>query len=177
MEHIAETVQKLHELIEPVLEREGLELVDLEFARKGGKRGGFRLKLLIDRAGRTSYAPQRSADGSLEEGSVTIDDCVRMSKAIGPLLDVEDVIDAAYDFEVSSPGVNRPLRRPVHFQRAVGHRVRVKTRVPLGDGPTNFFIERLASADDEGIVLALAKKGEIPIPYRLISKANLEFDF
>jgi len=177
LDNIAETVQRLHELIEPVLEREGLELIDLQFNRKGGKRGGYRLKLMIDRAGRTSYAPARGADGTLAETGVTIDDCVRTSKAIGPLLDVEDVIDAAYDFEVSSPGVNRPLKRPEHFTLAIGHKIRVKTRVPVGEGKSNFYIEKLASADDEGIVLRLGKKGELSIPYRLISKANLEFEF
>ncbi len=176
MEHLAETVQRLHDLIEPVLEESGLELIDLQFSRKGGKRGGYRLKLIIDRAGRTSYAPQRSADGTLTEAGVTIDDCVKASKTLGPLLDVEDVIAGAYDFEVSSPGVNRLLKRPEHFALALNQTIRVKTRVPVGDSDSTFYIETLASADDEGITLAL-KRGELTIPYRLIAKATLEYEF
>lgn len=181
MDSLAETVQRLHELVEPVLDAEGFELVDLEFARSGGKRGGYRLKLVIDKAGRTSYSPERKADGSLAEAGVTVDDCVRVSKTLGPLLDVEDLIDGAYHFEVSSPGINRPLKRPEHFALAVGHKVRVKTRVPIappdGTAPVKFFIEKLRAADDEGITLALGGKGDLTVPYRLIAKANLEYEF
>lgn len=176
LDTLAETVRRLHELIEPVLEADGLELIDLRYKRKGGKRGGFQLKLIIDRQGRTSYAPERAADGTLIEAGVTVHDCARTSKAIGPLLDVEDIIDSAYDFEVSSPGVNRPLKRPRHFELAVGLKVRVKSRVPMGEPATDFFIEKLKSADDEGITLNVGGK-DLVVPYRLIAKANLEFEF
>src|SRR5688572_8943451 len=91
---------------------EGMELVDLEFLRE---REGWVLRLFIDK-----------------EGGVGLEDCAQVSRAIGTALDVDGDIDHPYSLEVSSPGLNRPLTRPAHFQRAQGRKVRVKTFGPLG---------------------------------------------
>ena len=172
-EHLAETLQRLHEIVEPVLDADGLELVELQLQR-GPRR--YLLRVLIDRKGRVDYRPppaDKTEDAAALDG-VTIDDCARTSKALSPLLDVEDVIAGAYTLEVSSPGVNRPLRKPAHFARAVGEKVRVKTRVPIGG--TNLHVAPLLSADDDRIVIEVGDE-HIEVPYRLISKANLDFDF
>ena len=82
--------------------------------------------------------------------------------------------DSKYTFEVSSPGINRPLKTPRHFALAQGMQVRVKTRVPVGDA--KFFIAPLTEVDDDGITLDV--RGEpVHIPFRLVAKANLEFEF
>lgn len=167
-EQLAETIDHLQDLIGPVLEGEGFELIELKLKR--GSKGGTLLRLTIDTVDRESYA---SHVGSGPSG-VTLDDCVRMSKLLGPTLDVEDVMAGKYDFQVSSPGVNRPLTKARHFQLACGHQIRLKTRVPV-DG-ANFFIAPLLKATDSALVLDV-KGEELEIPLRFVSKANLEYTF
>jgi len=170
-ERLAETIERIQALVLPVIEREGLELIDLEYKR-GPK--GYLLRLLVDRAGRTRYQGSARDPEPPGEG-VSISDCVRVSKLVAPLLDVEDVIATAYTLEVSSPGVDRPLKTPAHFRAAVGLMVRVKTRVPVA-GADNFFIAPLAEADDERVVLDV-RGARVEVPYRLIAAASIEYQF
>jgi ribosome maturation factor RimP len=167
-EQLAETIDRIQNVLEPVLAGEGFELIELQYKR--GSRGGALLRLTIDTLGRDSYV------GKAGEGpsGVTIDDCARVSRLLSPALDVEDLITSKYDFEVSSPGVNRPLTKPRHFQLAKGLNIRVKTRVPV-DG-ANFYIAPLIDANEFDI--ALEVKGErLEIPLRFVSQANLEYEF
>jgi ribosome maturation factor RimP len=168
----AETWSKLQDLIEGVVVREGYELVALELKRRGR---GHLVRVLIDRPGRVSFPDglRKKGDGPMEAG-VNVDDCAVVSRALSPVLDVEDLVPTAYTLEVSSPGVNRPLVKPQHFEMAAGHQVRVKTHAPV-DG-TSFFIARLTSADEEGLLLDV-NGDEVAIPYRLVAKANLEYQF
>ena len=170
-EHIAETIDRLHEVVEGVVVREGYELVDLELGT-GKKRK--RLLVLIDNPGRTSYAAPKRDGSDNGPAQVSISDCVKVTKALGPVLDVEDVIRSAYNLEVSSPGMDRPLKTPRHFEIAVGLAVRVKTRVPV-EGES-FFIGSLSAANDEGVVLNV-RGNEVAIPYRHIRQARLEVQF
>jgi len=112
-----ELVSSLWELIEPILEPEGIELVDLEFKNE---RGRWVLRLYID-------AP----------GGVRLEHCELVSRQVGALLDMEDPIEPSYQLEVSSPGINRVLRREKDFYRFSGSPVRIKTRRKL-DGRRNF---------------------------------------
>ena len=168
-ERLAETLTRLEDLIEPVIAAEGFELVQLIF--KPGSRG-YMLRLIIDRPGRESYAAPTTAEERIAQG-VTIDDCALVSRAVGPALEVEDVIPSAYTLEVSSPGLNRPLVKPEHFRLAVGMKVRVKTRVPVED--ESFFIAELTAAEESHIVLSVRDE-DVKVPYRLVSKANLEME-
>ncbi|MFT7582548.1 MAG: ribosome maturation factor RimP [Myxococcota bacterium] len=170
-ERLAETLDELTQLIETTLGAEGYELVELKYQR-GNK--SYMLRITIDRAGRTTYGPTRNPDGSLVQDGVTIADCVRMSKLLSPVLDVEDLVPSAYTLEVSSPGVNRPLSKPEHFRIATGLLVRIKTRVPVA-GQT-LLIGSLVAANDEQIVLE-QKNGQAEVPYRHIKQANLEYEF
>jgi len=170
-ERLAETLERIEALVRPALEREGFELVDLEYKR-GQKR--YLLRLLVDRTGRTRYRGS-VRDPEPVEDSVGIDECVRISKMVGPLLDVEDVIPIAYTLEVSSPGVNRPLKTVEHFRAAAGLMVRVKTRVPVAGGDS-FFIAPLAEVDDERIVLDV-RGNRVEVPYRLVASASIEYQF
>ncbi|MDP6944844.1 MAG: ribosome maturation factor RimP [Myxococcota bacterium] len=170
-EQIAETLDRLHQIVEGVVVREGYELVDLDL---GGGKKRKRLLVMIDRPGRTSYArPARGGDGE-GPAAVGIADCVKITRALGPVLDVEDVIRSAYNLEVSSPGLDRPLKRPEHFRLAVGMTVRLKTRVPI-DGES-FFVAELLRADEDGVEISVRGE-ERCIPYRHIRQARLEVQF
>ena len=163
---------ELTTLVQGWLGDEGFEVVVCAL-KKSGK--GHKLEIVIDVLGRETYAPpERGADGELSGESVTVDDCAKVSRALGPELDVADLVPNAYRLEVSSPGVNRPLVTPSHFQRAVGLRVRVKTRVPVA-GET-FRIAPLVSADDDELVLE-GPDGPVAIPYRHVARANVEYEF
>ena len=170
-EHIAETIDRLHAVVEEVVVREGFELVDLELGT--GKRRK-RLLVMIDRPGRTTYAPPARDGSDTGPESVSIADCVKVTKALGPTLDVEDVIRSAYNLEVSSPGMDRPLKKKRHFELAMGLRVRIKTRVPV-EGES-FFEGTLVAAAEDDIAVEI-RNSEVRIPYRHIRQARLEVQF
>jgi len=167
-ERIAETIDRIRQAIIPLLEREGYELVELELKR-GPKR--HLLRITVDRAGITRYRGSAKDEG---DDGVGITDCVKVSKLLSPTLDVEDLIPTAYTLEVSSPGVDRPLKRPEHFERAIGLTIRVKTRVPVAG--ESFFIAPLTEVTDEGIALDVRGR-RVDIPFRLIGQANIEYRF
>lgn len=121
---------QLIELLEAPIRALGYELVDLE-VRTGGQ--GL-LRIYIDQ----------------EEG-INLDDCESVSRQLSALLDVEDPMRGRYVLEVSSPGLNRPLRTPEHFQRYCDHVVRVKLNQSL-DGQRNFK-GRLLGVEDRDIVV------------------------
>ena len=98
-------------LLEPIVAREGFELVEVEWGREGP---AWVLRLFVDRP-----------------GGVNIDHCQELSRLVETVLDVEDFIEPAYNLEVSSPGLDRPLRKPADFERFAGQRVVVKTYGPL----------------------------------------------
>ncbi len=104
-------IARIWTLTEPVLRSEGMELIEVEFRRESH---GWVLRLYIDR----------------EEG-VSVDDCAQVSRTLSDLLDVADPIEYPYHLEVSSPGLNRPLRKREHFARFVGSTVEVKTLSPV----------------------------------------------
>lgn len=172
-ERLAEQLARLHAITEPVLAREGFELFDLELKR-GPKR--LLLRITIDRPGDAPYRGTAPKEGEPLPETVGIEDCARVSKLLGPLYDVEDVLPSAYLLEVGSPGVNRPLKTPAHFARAVGLDVRVKTRVPVGPTNESFFIARLVSADADALTLDV-RGNATQIPYRLVSQASIEYRF
>jgi ribosome maturation factor RimP len=144
------TEEEIRQLLEPTLATMGYELVDLE-ANIGGRKG--LLRLYIDKP----------------EG-VGLDDCERVSHQVSGVLDVEDPIPGEYVLEVSSPGLNRPLKRPEHFERFTGSEAKIAMRAPL-DGRRRFR-GRLEGVED-GYV-AVRVDGEL---YRLriadIDKARL----
>lgn len=106
--------EALMRLLEPEVAALGCELVELEFHPH---RGGGLLRLYIDRLG-------GAADG------VTVEDCEAVSRRVSATLDVADPIAGEYTLEVSSPGLDRPLRTRAHFERFVGSRLKVESLVP-----------------------------------------------
>jgi len=144
----------VRELLEPILAAKGLELFDVEF--KGQGKNGV-LRVYIDK----------------EEG-VTIDDCALVSRELGTLLDIHDMIPGSYTLEVSSPGLTRPLRSPEDFSRFKGKKVKIKTNKDIEKRKS--FIGKLLDFKD-GFVTVETEGGSFSIPYADIEKANLELDF
>ncbi len=138
-------------LVEPVALQAGLEVVDVEYL-KGGP--GMVLRITIDK-----------------DGGVTIDDCAAFSQLVGDILDVVDPIPGPYHLEVSSPGINRPLKRPQDFRRFAGERVVVETAPPLQG--RRRFKGRLLGLTQETVSVE-CYDGVHEIPLSSIKKARLD---
>ena len=151
---IEATKNRVVGIVEPVINSLGIELVDLELNKMRRK---ALLRVYIDR-----------------EGGVTIDDCELVSREIEAVLDVEDPIPYSYVLEVSSPGLDRPLKNPKDFKRYSGKKVRLVTIEPVEK--ENFFIGEIEFATDDNVVLLLPKDRKITIPYDNISRARLEVE-
>ena len=108
------------------------------------------------------------------EGGVEVKDCVAVNHMIGDLLDVEDFISARYHLEISSPGLDRPLRKEADFSRFVGQRMRARTFEPI-DGRRNFH--GVIDGVDDGIVTIDVDGAPIPVPIAAMDRANLVHEF
>jgi ribosome maturation factor RimP len=148
-------VSQVWELAAPLVADEGLEIFDVEFRREG--RGGWVLRLYLDK-----------------EGGPTLDDLTRVSRQLGDILDVHNVPQTAYTLEVSSPGVNRLLKRPEHFTRFLGKKIRVRTRDRI-EG-RRMFLGLLKETTQDGIVVS-QEKVDVYIPHGMIEKANYEHEW
>ena len=149
-----EIEEKTWQLIETPLESMGYELVDIEFAHEGKKTF---LRIYIDK-----------------EGGVTLDDCINVSKFIGPLLEVEaveDMIPGSYNLEVSSPGLFRKLKRERDYERAVGKRVKITTYAPVENERT--LIGILVENKPEAFIIEIGDR-KILIEKNLVASINLE---
>ena len=150
------TLTRVWQLADPLVEGEGMEIVDIEF-RYEGSRGGRVLRLYLDK-----------------EGGPNVDDLGRVSRQLSELLDAEDTIDGSYTLEVSSPGINRPLKKPAHFARFVGKRIRVRTR-DLIDGRRS-FLGILGQVVEDSVILMQEGK-HYQIPFSMIEKSNYDHDW
>jgi ribosome maturation factor RimP len=145
----------VEELVRPVVEASGLELWDVSFRKEGGR---MVLRVMVDRT-----------------GGVDLDAISTTSERLSRRLDLEGFSpERAYALEVSSPGLERALRAPRHFERSVGERVRVKTVAPVGG--RRVHEGALVSADAEAIVIA-SDGGELRVPYADVASARTVFDW
>ncbi len=149
-----EIVKAVWELAEPVALSRGLELVDIEFRRE---RQGWVLRIYIDRP-----------------GGVTVGDCVRVSEILGDLLDAKDIIHHSYNLEVSSPGLDRPLRKPEDFERFAGDKVKIVLKDPL-EGRRNFTGLLRGLRDDKVLLEIEGRMWELPL--QGIKKAHIKYEF
>lgn len=143
--------ETIADLIEPTLEAMGYELVRV--MSTGGRTPT--LQVMAER---------------LDRAGMTVDDCADISRALSAILDVEDPIDGAYQLEVSSPGIDRPLTKPADFERFAGFEVRIEADRLIGG--QRKFKGRLLGLDNEAVRLALPE-GERTIPLSSIRKAKL----
>lgn len=153
---------KTRQIAEPILENEGLELLDVEYGREGGR---WVLRLFIDKP------------GSQPGEGVGIDDCQRASHAVETAIEVADIVPHEYALEVSSPGINRPLTKPEHFRRYLGQKVRIKTYGPMFEPPRKSFPGVLVGFEDEVAEVEVEGAGRFKIPRKDIAKANLQAEW
>ncbi len=149
---IAETVRAI---ISPTADELGYYLWDVEYVKEGAD---YILRITIDN----------------DEG-ITIDDCERMTRAIDPVLDAADPIEASYLLEVSSPGIERELTRDEHFALCVGEKVEVRLFAPV-DG-SRVFVGTLGACDSEGRVTVDVAGTIHAFPRTAIAKVRTVFDF
>jgi ribosome maturation factor RimP len=149
------TIAALRQAIEPLLAAEGVSLVDLQWSRRGRQ---WVLTLFIEHA-----------------GGVTLDDCARISRQVGERIEVDNLIDHAYTLEVSSPGLDRPLRTLADFERFREHLVRIVTTIPIQGRST--IVGRLKGVEDQTVLVEARRAGLVPIPVTQIKHARLEVEF
>lgn len=136
-------------LVRPVIEGEGLDLVDVTFGRESGRRI---LRVTVDR-----------------DGGVDLDTISQISQKVSRRLDLEGFEPGPYALEVSTPGIERPLRRPQDFRRAVGERVQVKTEGGV-------LVGELRAAEDDAIRIAAAE-GERLVSLEEVAGAKTVVDW
>ncbi|UCD58771.1 MAG: ribosome maturation factor RimP [Candidatus Hydrogenedentota bacterium] len=153
MESTAEMVVRV---VERAIESEGYSLVDLELKRDGGTQV---LRLFIDKP----------------EGGITLDDCQKVSHLLSPMLDIEDVVEGRYFLEISSPGINRRIKKRADFERFAGSKVKIHVRSPIdGRRKITGIIE---GVEGESVIIRHERpgsKGLSRVPFAAISRANLQ---
>mgnify|MGYP001585234376 CR=1 FL=1 len=157
-------LDKIKAIIEPILQEEQVELVEIIFRREAGRQV---LRLLVDK----------------DSGGIQLADCARLNEKISQALDVgaglkptpTDVIQGGYILEVDSPGIDRPFKVKRDYERAMGRLVRVTLREKILDKKE--YIARLKEVSDAGVKIDVKKKGIIEIPFEKITRAREEVEF
>ena len=147
-------MKEVSALIEPVLDEMEIELVDIEYLSEQGR---WILRIYVDKS-----------------GGITLGDCTQVSREIGDLIEVKDIFHQEYVLEVSSPGLNRRLKKEKDFERAVGKNIKIRMVTPF-EGQRNFR-GSLQSFQD-GILCLSVNDDLILLPYGDVEKANLVYDF
>jgi ribosome maturation factor RimP len=143
-------------IIQPVLRAIGFRLVRVRLSGQNG----LTLQIMAER----------------EDGTMTVEDCEEVSRAVSPALDVDDPIEKAYHLEVSSPGIDRPLVRKSDFATWTGHLVKMETSILVADRKR--FRGKIASADEDGVVIerdqaAYGEEPSVRVPFEAIAEARL----
>lgn len=149
---MANAAERVYDLIKETVEECGVKLWDVRFLKEGAS---WYLRVFIDK----------------EEG-ISIDDCTEVSHAIDPIIDEADPIDKAYYLEVCSPGIEREITRPEHYNELIGVKIKIKLYKAL-DGVKE-FIGVLKSAQDN--IVIETDKGELEFSKKDISKASVFFE-
>ena len=155
-------LDRVRELAARVAGSYGLEIFDVELKREGGQQV---LRVIVDRPG----------PAATPEESVSIDDCSRVAEELGTLLDVEDVMPGGYTFEVSSPGLDRPLRTADDYRRFAGRWAKIVTTEPVERQTA--FAGRVKGIEGDDVLFESEGRKLMKLPLRLISRARLEVEF
>ena len=147
--------QKTEELVLPVIEENGFELVDVEYVKEVGT---WYLRVYIDK-----------------EGGITVDDCEIVNRYLSDKMDEKDFIDDSYILEVSSPGLGRPLKKEKDYARSIGKEVDIKTYKAIDK--CKEFTGILKSYDAETVTLADDEDNEFIFDRKNIALIRLAFDF
>jgi ribosome maturation factor RimP len=158
----ADIVEQVRGVAARVAGTYGLEIFDVQFRREAP---GMVLRVQVDRPGPSARA----------EESVSVDDCARVSRDLSAVLDVEDVVPVAYTLEVSSPGLDRPLRHLDDYRRFRGRRAKLVMR-DVVDGQ-KFFKGLLGGVDGNDVLIDSEDGRPHRVPLGVITRANLEVEF
>ena len=153
---MADIIDRIKDLLEPILASRSLLLWDMEFRKEGPR---WLLRAYIDR----------------EETGANLDDCEAVSRDLGAVLDVEDVIVHPFTLEVSTPGLDRALTRPEHYQKCSGSQVRIKTYQAV-DGQKVLF-GMLKGIDGDLVSIEIENGRTLSLRLSEIAKANLVATF
>jgi len=155
-------LEQIRAIAERVAAARGLEVWDIQSRRETG---GHVVRVFIDRPG-PSATP---------EDSVSIEDCAEVNRELGTILDVEDPLPFAYTLEVSSPGLDRPMRTVDDYRRFAGRLAKVVTREPVDNQKA--FEGRLRGVDKDDVLLEAPNGRLHRLPLRLITRGRLEVEF
>lgn len=147
--------QKTEELLLPIIERNGFELVDVEYVKEAGM---WYLRAYIDKP-----------------GGITVDDCADVSREFSDILDEKDYIDDTYIFEVSSPGLGRPLKKEKDFKRSLGEEVEIRTYRAIDRQKE--FIGVLVEYDQDTVTIEYEDEATQTFNRSDIALIRLAFDF
>ena len=147
--------QKTEEILQPIVDANGFELVDVEYVKEGGT---WYLRAYIDKP-----------------GGITVDDCELVSRAANDILDEKDFVEDSYVFEVSSPGLGRPLKKEKDFARSIGEEVAIRTFRPINRQKE--FVGILNAYDKEAVTIELEDGEIMQISRSDIALIRLAFDF
>jgi ribosome maturation factor RimP len=147
-------LEKIEGVVEPVASSIGCELVSCEWSFGGGK--GI-LRVFIDRP----------------EGA-KLSDCEKLSRLLDPVLEVEDLISSRYTLEVSTPGLERPLKKLTDFTRFAGQKIRLRTKIPIEH--RSHFKGTLKGVEGEEVLMEVEGLN-YRIPHKEVDRANLEVDW
>jgi len=162
-----EMIASIERIANTVVQAAGLELFDVEL--KGSGRSHY-LRVYIDRPGKPAAPDQ-------PEG-VTLEDCENVSREMSALLDTEDPIPGTYSLEVSSPGVERPLKRWKDWERFVGQKAKVVLKEPVEEKLKSFDgTITQTSEPDQTLTMEIGKGRSVTFPFSLVSKAHLKFEW
>ncbi|MCI5492983.1 MAG: ribosome maturation factor RimP [Lachnospiraceae bacterium] len=147
--------QRTEELITPIVDREGFELVDVEYVKEGAD---WYLRAYIDK-----------------EGGITVNDCELVAREMNEILDREDYIEGSYIFEVSSPGLGRPLKKEKDYVRAMGKELEIRTYRMINHEKEFYGI--LKAYDDASVTVETEDGEELVFEKKDIALIRLAFDF
>ncbi|PYQ77426.1 MAG: ribosome maturation factor RimP [Acidobacteria bacterium] len=157
-----DVVEQVRSMAARVAAGYGLEIFDVQFRREGS---GMVLRVRLDRPGSAASA----------EESVSVEDCAHVSRDLSAILDVEDVVPTAYVLEVSSPGLDRPLRGAADYSRFAGRRAKLVMRHAV-DGQS-FFKGTLGGIDGGEVLIDADDGRRHRVPIGVITRAHLEVEF
>ncbi len=147
-------VDKIKEIIKPILQEEQVELVEMIYRKEAGRQV---LRLLVDK-----------------DNGIQLSDCIKLNEKIGRVLDEGNVIQENYVIEVDSPGIDRPFKVKRDYERAIGRLVRVTLNEKILGKKE--YVARLEEISDAGVKIDVEKKGIIEIPFEKIVRAREEVE-
>lgn len=147
--------QKTEELIQPIVERYQFELVDVEYVKEGAE---WYLRAYIDK-----------------EGGITVNDCEAVAAEMNEILDREDYVEGSYIFEVSSPGLGRPLKKKKDYVRAMGKKLEIRTYKAIGHEKEFYGV--LSAYDENTVTITDEEEQQKIFDKKDIALIRLAFDF